>query len=149
MKLSTRGHYAITAMMELALTKEKLVTLADISGVQHISVSYLEQIFANLRKKGLVKGTRGPGGGYMLARPVNEISVADIISSAEEDIDTTLYAGRSHRLNIKRSQTETYWINLSHKIYEFMDGITLGDCLDQEMAIENSTIKNEQNAIAA
>lgn len=132
MKLSTRGHYAITSMMELAINdSEKLVTLADISEVQHISVSYLEQIFASLRKNNLVVGTRGPGGGYTLARPAREISIADIITGVEDDVDTTLYAGRSHRINIKRSATEPLWQNLNEKIYDFLKSITLEEFVTQ------------------
>ena len=85
MRLSTKGRYAVTAMMDIALhQKVGPVTLADISQCQGISLSYLEQLFAKLRKGGLVKGVRGPGGGYRLARPADQISVADIIQSVDE-----------------------------------------------------------------
>src|SRR5690606_41398005 len=88
MKLSTKGRYAITAMMELALRhKQGPVTLADISVEQSISVSYLEQLFAQLRKHGLVTGLRGPGGGYCLRRPASEISVADILRAVAESLE--------------------------------------------------------------
>ena len=143
MKLSTRGHYAITAMMELAINdSEKLVTLADISEVQHISVSYLEQIFASLRKNNLVIGTRGPGGGYTLAKPASEISIADIITGVEEDVDTTLYAGRSHRINIKRSDTEPLWQSLNQKIYDFMKEISLNEFVMQHRYSKQETVNS-------
>ena len=88
MRLSTKGRYAVTAMMDIALHEEMgPVTLADISQCQGISLSYLEQLFARLRKGGLVEGVRGPGGGYRLARPANQISVADIIQSVDEKLE--------------------------------------------------------------
>ncbi len=146
MKLSTRGHYAITAMMELALKDKQPITLADISEVQHISVSYLEQIFANLRKNGLVKGTRGPGGGYCLSRSPENITIAEIIAGVEEDLDTTLYAGRAHRINIKRSETEPLWQHLSGQIYNFLNGITLDYYI--KMA-KNSDITHSNNCLEA
>ncbi|MBT4837160.1 MAG: Rrf2 family transcriptional regulator [Methylococcales bacterium] len=150
MKLSTRGHYAVTSMMELAINQsEKLITLADISEIQHISVSYLEQIFASLRKNNLVVGTRGPGGGYTLAKPANEISIADIITGVEEDVDTTLYAGRSHRVNIKRSNTEPLWENLNQKIYDFLKEISLDEFVIQHQFSNNSETSNFSVSIAA
>ena len=83
MKLSTKGRHAITAMMELALhQKIGPVTLADISSQQSISISYLEQLFAKLRQHGLVTGMRGPGGGYFLARPASEITIARVLNGS-------------------------------------------------------------------
>ena len=145
-----RSHYAVTSMMELAINQsEKLITLADISEIQHISVSYLEQIFASLRKNNLVVGTRGPGGGYTLAKPANEISIADIITGVEEDVDTTLYAGRSHRVNIKRSNTEPLWENLNQKIYDFLKEISLDEFVIQHQFSNNSETSNFSVSIAA
>ena len=97
MKLSTKGRYAVTAMMDIAL-HEKVgpVTLADISQCQGISLSYLEQLFSKLRRNGLVKGVRGPGGGYRLAKPASEISVADIIDSVDEKLDLTKCGGKGN-----------------------------------------------------
>jgi len=82
MRLSTKGRYSVTAMLDLAIhDRAGPVTLADISQCQGISLSYLEQLFAKLRSDGLVKGVRGPGGGYRLAKPASEISIASIISA--------------------------------------------------------------------
>ncbi|MDX1698608.1 MAG: Rrf2 family transcriptional regulator, partial [Thiohalobacterales bacterium] len=94
MRLSTKGRYAVTAMLDLAIHHgEGAVTLAEISAAQGISLSYLEQLFARLRKNGLVEGIRGPGGGYRLSRAPDEISVADVIDAIGEGIDVTLCSG--------------------------------------------------------
>lgn len=135
MKLSTKGRYAITAMMELALRhKQGPVTLADISVEQSISVSYLEQLFAQLRKHGLVTGLRGPGGGYCLRRPASEISVADILRAVDESLDEvakpveTTAAGDSQT----RGQSLLLWDQLSHQIYDYLDSISLAQAVAQK-----------------
>lgn len=123
MKLSTKGRYAITAMMELALRhKQGPVTLADISVEQSISVSYLEQLFALLRKEGLVTGLRGPGGGYCLRRPASEISVAEILRAVDDTVDSvpTPVEGEA-----PRGQSLLLWDQLSHQIYDYLDNISL------------------------
>ena len=90
MRLSTKGRYAVTAMLDLALNSGKgPVTLSDISLNQGISLSYLEQLFAALRGKQLVRGVRGPGGGYYLGKPAQEISIADIICAVDEWVEFT------------------------------------------------------------
>jgi Rrf2 family iron-sulfur cluster assembly transcriptional regulator len=126
MKLSTKGRYAVTAMMDLAI-HEKFgpVTLADISACQGISLSYLEQIFARLRRNGLINGTRGPRGGYRLARPSDQITVADIINAVSEKIDTTRCEGKENCQNGERCLTHELWSDLSNQIHNFLDGITL------------------------
>ena len=126
MKLSTKGRYAVTAMMDLAI-HEKFgpVTLADISVCQGISLSYLEQIFARLRRDGLINGTRGPRGGYRLARPADQITVADIITAVSEKIDTTRCEGKENCQNGERCLTHELWSDLSTQIQDFLASITL------------------------
>lgn len=126
MRLSTRGRYAVTAMMDLALHNQVgPVTLADISTCQDISLSYLEQLFAKLRQANLVKGVRGPGGGYRLARPATEITVADIITAVDEQVDATRCQGRENCHGGKRCLTHELWTDLSEQIFQFLDNITL------------------------
>lgn len=133
MRLSTKGHYAITAMMELA-TKQKCgpMRLADISEHQGISVSYLEQLFARLRKHGLVTGARGPGGGYRLAREVDQISVADILTAIDES-SMVQSPDEIFHWNDKESATpQTMWRDLSFQLYDFLNNITLDKVIEQE-----------------
>ncbi|HHQ43001.1 MAG TPA: Rrf2 family transcriptional regulator [Chromatiales bacterium] len=130
MKLSTKGRYAVTAMLELALHEnERPVTLAEISQCQGISLSYLEQLFAKLRRRGLVEGVRGPGGGYRLARPASEITVAEIITAVDEKMDATRCGGEENCQDGQRCLTHELWTELSRQIYEFLDGITLAGFL--------------------
>jgi Rrf2 family iron-sulfur cluster assembly transcriptional regulator len=126
MRLSTKGRYAVTAMMDIALhDKQGPVTLAEISQCQGISLSYLEQLFSKLRKQGLVKGVRGPGGGYRLAKPSNQISVADIIQSVDEKLDMTKCGGKGNCSNGEKCLTHQLWFDLSCKLYNFLSGIKL------------------------
>ncbi len=128
MKLSTKGRYAVTAMMDLAIhEQDEPVTLADISQCQGISLSYLEQLFAKLRRAGLVEGVRGPGGGYRLARPSSQISVAQVITAVDENVDVKNCKGREDCQDGERCLTHELWDELSRKLYEFLDGITLAD----------------------
>lgn len=132
MKLSTKGRYAVTAMMDLAIhDKIGPVTLAEISQCQGISLSYLEQLFAKLRKAGLVEGVRGPGGGYRLAKPSDQISVADIITAVDESMDVTRCRGREDCQEGERCLTHELWEDLSHRLYDFLDGITLAQFADR------------------
>ncbi len=133
MRLTTKGRYAVTAMLDLAIHQDaRPVTLHDIASNQEISLSYLEQLFARLRKSGLVKGTRGPGGGYRLARQPGEISIADIILSVDEKIDITRCGGRENCRDGERCLTHELWSDLSEQIYLFLDDITLGVLIDRE-----------------
>jgi len=128
MRLSTKGRYAVTAMLDLALHKgESPVTLADISVNQGISLSYLEQLFAALRNKQLVRGIRGPGGGYFLAKPADEISIADIICAVDEWVEFTRCGGRENCHDGKRCLTHSLWNELSDEIFNFLSGITLAE----------------------
>lgn len=128
MKLSTKGRYAVTAMMDLAIhDRDGPVTLADISSCQGISLSYLEQLFSKLRQCGLVEGVRGPGGGYRLGKPAQHISVADIIVAVDESIDSTRCKGDLNCNKGERCLTHHLWNDLSDRLYEFLDGITLSE----------------------
>ena len=133
MKLSTKGRYAVTAMMDLALhDRSGPVTLAEISECQDISLSYLEQLFAKLRKGELVEGVRGPGGGYRLARAAQDITVADIICAVDENVDATRCAGREDCQGGRRCLTHELWSDLSDQIHDFLRGITLAQFVDRE-----------------
>lgn len=130
MKLSTKGRYAVTAMMHLAI-HDRLgpVTLSDISQCQGISLSYLEQLFARLRKRELVEGVRGPGGGYRLARTPDQVTVADIISAVDERLDATRCCGNENCQQGRRCLTHDLWTDLSGQIFTFLEGITLAQFL--------------------
>ncbi len=131
MKLSTKGRYAVTAMLDLALNSNPStrVTLADISEFQGISLSYLEQLFARLRKAKLVKGTRGPGGGYRLGKSADEISIADIISAIDDRPTKQKHTSLSP--DSKHVGTEELWAELSYDIFEFLDQITLATLVER------------------
>jgi Rrf2 family iron-sulfur cluster assembly transcriptional regulator len=132
MKLSTKGRYAVTAMMDLAIhDKIGPVTLADISQCQGISLSYLEQLFAKLRRAGLVEGVRGPGGGYRLAKPSDQISIARIIAAVDESVDVTRCAGKEDCQDGERCLTHELWDDLSQQLHAFLDGITLANFADR------------------
>lgn len=146
MRLSTKGRYAVTAMMDLAIHDKKgPVTLADISQCQDISLSYLEQLFAKLRKSGLVKGVRGPGGGYRLARPGEEISIAQIIAAVDEKVDATLCRGEENCQDGERCLTHELWAGLSQRIYEFLDSISLAAFLNRP-SIQEVIERQEQRS---
>jgi len=138
MKLSTKARYAITAMMELALNENKKpVTLAEISEFQKISLSYLEQLFAKLRSKGLVRGVRGPGGGYHLARPANELSIASIVAAindekSKHDQEMVVEQGSEQQV------LDGMWDNLSNKISHFLEGVSLQQLVDDYHAEQNN-----------
>ena len=131
MKLSTKARHAITAMMDLAINdKYKPVTLADISQCQGISLSYLEQLFAKLRKSGLVVGVRGPGGGYRLARSPHEISIAQVISAIDESVQPQPEHSELSMQYDERCLTHQIWDELSTKIYTYLNGVSLGEFTD-------------------
>ncbi|MEE9559676.1 MAG: Fe-S cluster assembly transcriptional regulator IscR [Acidiferrobacterales bacterium] len=133
MKLTTKGRYAVTAMLDLALHYDQgAVTLADIARRQGISLSYLEQLFARLRRHGLVDSTRGPGGGYNLAKGPEQISIAQIIVVINENIDATRCSGERNCDDDETCLTHSLWEKLSEQIYEFLDGITLADLVARE-----------------
>lgn len=129
MRLSTKGRYAVTAMMDLAIhAPQGPVTLADISHCQGISLSYLEQLFSKLRRENLVRGVRGPGGGYQLARSAADITVAAIIAAVDEKVDATC-GGEVDCDEESTCLTHDLWCGLSKRIYEFLDSISLEEFL--------------------
>jgi Rrf2 family transcriptional regulator, iron-sulfur cluster assembly transcription factor len=125
MRFSNRPRYAISAMINLALvTQPKSITLGKIARLDNISVSYLEQIFAGLRRHGLVEGVRGPGGGYYLARAAEEITVAEIIAAVDKQ------PGKPNPLAIANnsiSEAERLWYDFSARLYKYLNQITLAD----------------------
>ena len=126
MRLTTKGRYAVTAMLDLALHHEKgPITLADIAERQGISLSYLEQLFSRMRKKGLVYSVRGPGGGYSPARATDEISIAEIITAVDESVDTTRCNGAHNCQNNEVCLTHNLWEDLSNRIYDYLKEVSL------------------------
>lgn len=141
MKLTTKGRYAVTAMLDLALHNEKgPVTLADIADRQGISLSYLEQLFSRLRKKELVSSVRGPGGGYSLASPAADVHIAEVISAVDEVVDATRCGGAGNCHNNERCLTHDLWHDLSARIYEYLSDISLQDLVDRK-GVEDSKSK--------
>ncbi len=126
MRLTTKGRYAVTAMLDLSLNYGVgAITLADISERQGISLSYLEQLFARLRKQGLVSSSRGPGGGYRLSRAADTITVLDVISAVDEKVDSTQCEGRQNCHGHEQCLSHELWQSLSDQIRVYLDGITL------------------------
>jgi Rrf2 family iron-sulfur cluster assembly transcriptional regulator len=136
MRLTTKGRFAVTAMIDLALRQSNgPVTLAAISQRQQISLSYLEQLFGKLRRHELVESTRGPGGGYALARKAGDITVADIILSVDEPIDATHCGGKENCLGDDgRCMTHELWAALNVRMVEFLDSVTLQKLVDDQLA---------------
>ena len=128
MRLTTKGRFAVTAMLDLAMHEiDKPVTLAGISERQSISLSYLEQLFSRLRRGGLVKSVRGPGGGYRIAKKHSEISVSEIISAVDELIDATQCGGKENCRDERRCMTHDLWSSLNTKILEYLSGVSLAE----------------------
>lgn len=128
MRLTTKGRFAVTAMVDLSMRQSRgPVTLAGISERQHISLSYLEQLFGKLRRHKLVSSVRGPGGGYNLARPTQEITVAEIISAVDEPLDATQCGGKENCHDDKRCMTHDLWQRLNEKMHEYLASVTLAD----------------------
>jgi Rrf2 family iron-sulfur cluster assembly transcriptional regulator len=143
-RLTTKGRYAVTAMLDLALHQgQGPITLADIAERQGISLSYLEQLFARLRKRTLVSSVRGPGGGYSLGRDAGQIFVAEVITAVDESVDTTRCGGAHNCQNNQRCLTHDLWHDLSERIYEYLNRISLRDLVDraavQEVARRQDT----------
>jgi Rrf2 family iron-sulfur cluster assembly transcriptional regulator len=132
MRLTTKGRYAVTAMLDLALHQDRgPIRLAGISDRQGISLSYLEQLFAQLRRRGLVRSVRGPGGGYHLGRPPAEINVAEVISAVNEDTDATRCRGAGDCQEGETCLTHHLWMDLSDRIRDFLGEISLGDLVER------------------
>ncbi|TYC63717.1 Fe-S cluster assembly transcriptional regulator IscR [Marinobacter sp. BW6] len=130
MKLTTKGRYAVTAMLDLALHGDQgPVSLADISARQEISLSYLEQLFSRLRRQKLVVSIRGPGGGYRLSRPAAELYIAEVVDAVSESLDTTRCGNKGDCQNGEKCLTHHLWSDLSDQIHQFLSQISLGDLM--------------------
>lgn len=126
MRLTTKGRFAVTAMIDLASRQgDGPVTLAGIAERQKISLSYLEQLFGKLRRHDLVSSVRGPGGGYRLARDMAEITVADVIIAVDEPLDATQCGGKENCHDAHRCMTHDLWANLNKRMYAYLDSVTL------------------------
>jgi len=133
MKLTTKGRYAVTAMLDLALhAKTGPVSLADISERQGISISYLEQLFAKLRKNDLVSSVRGPGGGYRLSRDGSQVYVAQIIDAVDEKVDVTRCSGNGDCQDGETCLTHDLWQDLSKQLHDFLSSISLQNLVDRQ-----------------
>lgn len=145
MKLTTKGRYAVMAMADLArFGTGKPVALADIAQRQEISLSYLEQLFAKLRRGDLVKSVRGPGGGYRLARSAEEIRISDVIMAVDEPIKATRCEIGSPKgcmgHSSSRCITHDLWEELSHQIHVFLNGVSLADVINGRVARSADTL---------
>ena len=140
MRLTTKGRFAVTAMMDLALRGDDgPVALAGVSERQKISLSYLEQLFGKLRRYSLVDSVRGPGGGYCIARPLNMVTVADIVRAVDEPLDATQCGGRENCLDDHRCMTHDLWAALNAKMYDYLSSVTLADLAERQRAKEAKT----------
>ena len=151
MKLTTKGRYAVTAMLDLAIhSSNKPISLADISNRQTISLSYLEQLFSKLRRQGLVESVRGPGGGYRLSRVSEDIYVAQVIDAVNETVDATGCRGTADCQAGEICLTHHLWTDLSDQIHGFLSGISLADLLargDVQKLVQRQFDKQQQNEV--
>lgn len=133
MRLTTKGRFAVTAMIDLALRQHSgPVTLAGIADRQKISLSYLEQLFGKLRRNHLVASVRGPGGGYCLAKQMDQMSVADIIQAVDETLDATQCGGRGDCHDDHPCMTHNLWSSLNQKMLDYLRSVTLQELVDQQ-----------------
>ncbi|MBU2862944.1 Fe-S cluster assembly transcriptional regulator IscR [Reinekea forsetii] len=145
MRLTTKGRYAVTALLDLALNEHKgPINLADISERQGISLSYLEQLFSKLRKKSLVASVRGPGGGYLLGREKSDISIASVVDAVSESIDATKCQGKTGCQQGEICLTHHLWQDLSNQIHDFLDDITLQTLVERGEIKAVSARQNEK-----
>ncbi len=133
MRLTTKGRFAVTAMIDLALREHAgPVALAGISSRQGISLSYLEQLFGKLRRRALVESVRGPGGGYTLGRLPIDITVSEIIQAVDERVDATQCQGKENCLDDRRCLTHDLWTRLNERMVEYLDSVTLEDLVTEQ-----------------
>ncbi len=154
MKLSTKGRYAVMAMVDIAAhTEGKPISLADVAERQEISLSYLEQLFGKLRRGGLVKSVRGPGGGYLLARDAQDTRISDIILSVDEPIKTTRCTPGSPvgcKSNKSRCLTHDLWQELGNHIYLYLNSVSLADVIgDHILGTSGEQHRREESPVAA
>jgi len=144
-RLTTKGRYAVTAMLDLAMHHGAgPITLADIAGRQGISLSYLEQLFSRLRKQQLVSSVRGPGGGYTLGRNADNIFVAQVIAAVDENVDTTRCGGAHNCQDNQQCLTHDLWHDLSDRIYEYLNQISLQDLMSRRGVQEVAQRQNDE-----
>ncbi len=150
MKLSTKGRYAVMAMVDLAMHSDnKPISLADIADRQEISLSYLEQLFAKLRRGGLVRSVRGPGGGYLLAREDIETRISDIILAVDEPIRATRCTpGQPFgcRINKSRCMTHDLWEELGNQIYLYLSSVTVADVVDKRILGTSGVVRETKDS---
>ena len=154
MRLTTKGRFAVTAMVDLAMRQNRgPVTLAAISERQHISLSYLEQLFGKLRRHRLVSSVRGPGGGYNLAQPPASVSVADIVTAVDEPLDATQCGGKENCLDDRRCMTHDLWATLNKKMHEYLSSVSLADLVEHQngkhVAVLHDRRSEEKEKVAA
>ena len=146
MRLTTKGRFAVTAMLDLALRESNgPVTLAGISERQGISLSYLEQLFGKLRRAQLVESVRGPGGGYTLAKLAGTISVADIIVAVDEPVDATQCAGKENCHDNHRCMTHDLWTNLNVTIFDYLSKVNLAGLVEQQRTKEVNVLQDRRD----
>jgi len=149
-RLTTKGRYAVTAMLDLAFHQDQgPITLADIADRQGISLSYLEQLFSRLRKKLLVASVRGPGGGYVLGREAGEIYIASVITAVDEKVDTTRCGGNHNCQDNERCLTHDLWHDLSDQIYDYLNRISLSDLMERRGVKQVAKRQDEEKQRAA
>ncbi len=135
MRLTTKGRFAVTAMTDIAMHRgTDPVTLGEISARQKISVSYLEQLFGKMRRRGLVESVRGPGGGYRLAREMEQIAVADIILAVDEPIDATQCGGKETYHDDQKCITHDLWAKLNEHVLNYLAAMTLKQLVEDQIA---------------
>ncbi len=149
MRLTTKGRYAVTAMLDLALhANEEPISLAEISQRQGISLSYLEQLFAKLRRNELVKSVRGPGGGYLLSRGTAEIFVAQIVDAVNETVDATGCGGNGDCQQGEMCLTHYLWCDLSEQIHNFLSEISLASLVERR-EVQDLSARQQQRELEA
>jgi Rrf2 family iron-sulfur cluster assembly transcriptional regulator len=149
MRLTTKGRYAVTAMLDIALHRgHGPVSVVDIADRQDISAAYLEQLFSKLKRSGLLESVRGPGGGYQLALPLEEINVSSIIAAVGEGVDATRCHGASDCQDGVMCLTHDLWTELSHEIDGFLGAITLGGLVSKR-EVRNVASRQDDHLIEA
>lgn len=142
MRLTTKGRFAVTAMMDIALQEGvRPVALSDISERQNISLSYLEQLFGKLRRRALVTSVRGPGGGYRISQPIETITVGEIIRAVDETVDATQCGGLKNCKDDKECITHELWTGLNEHIFDYMDTVKLADLVEKRVFKMNGVHK--------
>lgn len=147
MRLTTKGRFAVTAMVDLAMRQTRgPVTLAAISERQHISLSYLEQLFGKLRRRSLVSSVRGPGGGYHLAQPAANVTVADIVTAVDEPLDATQCGGKENCKDEQRCMTHDLWATLNTKMHDYLSSVSLADLVEHQTGKHVAVLHDRRTA---